>query len=152
MITHVSLATVWVNDQDEAKAFYLDKLGFVEATDVTLGDGYRWLTVAYPDHPELELTLMRPGPPLDEESAAAFQRMLDKGTLGAVGLSTDDCRKTYEELTAKGVEFVQEPADRPYGVEAIIRDNSGNWLVLVERKPYTGDDFPHGTADGADGS
>jgi len=139
MITHVSLATIWVNDQDEAKAFYVDKLGFQEAIDVTMGDGYRWLTVCHPDHPELELTLMRPGPPLDEESAAAFQRMLDKGTLGAVGLSTDDCHKTYEELSANGVEFVQEPADRPYGVEAIIRDNSGNWLVLVERKSYTGE-------------
>jgi hypothetical protein len=67
---------------------YVDKLGFAVATDVTMGDGYRWLTVCHPDHPELELTLMRPGPPLDEESAAAFQRMLDKGTLGAVGLST----------------------------------------------------------------
>ena len=138
MITHVSLATVWVNDQDESKAFYIDKLGFQEGTDVTLGDGYRWLTVCHPDHPELHLTLMKPGPPLDEESAAAFQRMLDKGTLGAVGLSSDDCRKTYEELSAKGVEFVQEPADRPYGVEAILRDNSGNWLVLVEQKLYTG--------------
>jgi len=142
MITHVSLATVWVNDQDESKAFYIDKLGFQEGTDVTLGDGYRWLTVCHPDHPELHLTLMKPGPPLDEESAAAFQRMLDKGTLGAVGLSTDDCRKTHEELVAKGVEFVQEPADRPYGVEAILRDNSGNWLVLVEQKLYTGPGTP----------
>jgi len=144
MITHVSLATVWVTDQDAAKAFYTDKLGFQEATDVTMGDGYRWLTVVHPDHPELELTLMKPGPPLDDEAAAFFQRMLDKGTLGAVGLATDDCRQAYEELAAKGVEFIQEPADRPYGVEAILRDNSGNWLVLVERKPYTGDEFPHG--------
>jgi catechol 2,3-dioxygenase-like lactoylglutathione lyase family enzyme len=141
MITHVSLSTVWVNDQDEAKAFYIDKLGFQEATDVSMGDGYRWLTVAHPDHPELELTLMRPGPPLDDDSAAAIQRMLDKGSLGAVGLATDDCRKTYDELVAKGVTFIQEPADRPYGVEAIIRDNSGNWLVLVERKPFTPEDF-----------
>lgn len=145
MITHVSLATVWVNDQDEAKAFYVDKLGFEEGTDVSMGDGYRWLTVVHLDHPELQLTLMRPGPPLDEEDAAAFQRMLDKGSLGAVGLATDDCHKTHQELVAKGVSFVQEPADRPYGVEAILRDNSGNWLVLVEPKPYTGEDFPHPT-------
>jgi catechol 2,3-dioxygenase-like lactoylglutathione lyase family enzyme len=136
MITNVSLATVWVTDQDEAKAFYIDKLGFVEATDVSMGDGYRWLTVAHPDHPELELTLMRPGPPLDDEGAAHVRRMLDKGTMHAVGLATDDCRKTFEELSAKGVEFVQEPSDRPYGVEAILRDSSGNWLVLVERKPF----------------
>ena len=103
-----------------------------------MGDGYRWVTVCHPDHPELQLTLMKPGPPLDEESAEAFRRMLGKGSLGAVGLSTDDCRKTYEELSAKGVEFIQEPADRPYGVEAILRDNSGNWLVLVEQKPLHG--------------
>ncbi len=141
MITNVSLATVWVADQDEAKAFYVDKLGFQEHTDVAMGDGYRWVTVAHPDHPELQLTLMVPGPPLDDEDAAAFRRMMDKGSLGAVGLATDDCRKTHEELVAKGVEFIQEPADRPYGVEAIVRDNSGNWLVLVEQKPYTGGNF-----------
>lgn len=138
MITNVSLTSVWVDDQDAAKAFYIDKLGFVEATDVTMGDGYRWVTVAHPDHPELELTLMKPGPPLDEEDAAAIQRMLDKGSLGAVGLQTDDCRKTFEELSARGVEFTQEPADRPYGVEAILRDNTGNWLVLVERADDNG--------------
>ena len=141
MITNVSLATVWVTDQDEAKAFYIDKLGFQEQTDVTMGDGYRWVTVVHPDHPELQLTLMVPGPPLDEDDAAAFRRMLDKGSLGAVGLATDDCRKTHEELVAKGVEFIQEPADRPYGVEAILRDNSGNWLVLVEQKPFSPGDF-----------
>jgi catechol 2,3-dioxygenase-like lactoylglutathione lyase family enzyme len=150
MITHVSLATVWVNDQDQAKAFYTDKLGFEVGDDVTLGDGYRWLTVRQPDHPELHLTLMRPGPPLDEESAAAFQRMLDKGTLASVGLSTDDCRKTHEELVAKGVTFIQEPADRPYGVEAIFRDDSGNWLVLVEQKMYTAADFPAGNGAAGD--
>lgn len=136
MITNVSLVTVWVSDQDRAKAFYIDKLGFREATDVTMGDGYRWLTVCHPDHPELEITLMRPGPPLDEETAAAFQRAVDKGGLGAVGLATDDCHKAFDELKARGVEFVQEPADRPYGVEAILRDDSGNWLVMVERKEF----------------
>ena len=138
MITHVSLTTVWVTDQDEAKAFYIDKLGFREAVDVTMGDGYRWVTVCHPDHPELELTLMKPGPPLDEEDAAAFRRMLPKGSLGAVGLATDDCRKTHQELVAKGVTFLHEPSDRPYGVEAVLRDNSGNWLVLVEPKPFDG--------------
>jgi catechol 2,3-dioxygenase-like lactoylglutathione lyase family enzyme len=141
MITHVSLATIWVNDQEEAKGFYIDKLGFQEAADVTMGDGYRWLTVCHPDHPELQLTLSKPGPPLDEEDAAAVQRMIDKGSHGSIGLATDDCRKTYEELTAKGVTFIQEPADRPYGVEAVLRDNSGNWLVLVEAKAYSSQDF-----------
>ena len=136
MITNVSLATIWVRDQDEAKRFYIDTLGFVEGADITMGDGYRWLTVSHPDHPELQLTLMRPGPPLDEESAAAVRRMMDKGALHAVGLATDDCRATCAELRAKGVDFVQEPAERPYGVEAMFRDSSGNWLVLVEQRPY----------------
>jgi catechol 2,3-dioxygenase-like lactoylglutathione lyase family enzyme len=144
MITHVSLATIWVKDQDSAKEFYVDKLGFQVATDVSMGDGYRWLTVAHPDHPELELTLMTPGPPLDDESAAAVRRMLDKGNHGAVGLGVDDCRKTADELKAKGVQFVQEPTEQPYGVEAVIRDDQGNWLVLVERKPFTAADFPQG--------
>jgi catechol 2,3-dioxygenase-like lactoylglutathione lyase family enzyme len=107
MITHVSLATVRVTDQDEARAFYIDKLGFQEATDVSMGDGYRWVTVSHPDHPELELTLMKPGPPLDEDGAAAFRRMLDKGSLGAVGIATDDCHATYKDLAAKGVEFIR---------------------------------------------
>lgn len=138
MITNVSLTTVWVNDQDESKAFYIDKLGFVEATDVTMGDDYRWVTVSHPSQPELELTLMKPGPPLDADDAASVQRMLDKGSLSAVGLATEDCQQTFEELKGKGVEFIQEPSERPYGVEAILRDNSGNWLVLVERHAYQG--------------
>jgi catechol 2,3-dioxygenase-like lactoylglutathione lyase family enzyme len=141
MITHVSLATVWVADQEEAKAFYIDKLGFQEGADVTMGDGFRWVTVVHPDHPELHLTLSKPGPPLDEQDTAAVQRLMDKGSLGSIGLATDDCRKTYEELVAKGVTFIQEPADRPYGVEAVLRDNSGNWLVLVEQKLYSQEDF-----------
>lgn len=138
MITNVSLATVWVADQDSAKAFYVDKLGFVEHTDVTMGDGYRWCSVVHPDHPELQVTLSLPGPLLDDESAGMVRRMMEKGALHAVGLATDDCRKTYEELSAQGVEFLQEPAERPYGVEAVLRDDSGNWLVLVEQRSYTG--------------
>jgi len=143
MITNVSLVTLYVTDQDEAKKFYIDKLGFVERTDVTLGDGFRWVTVGHPSQPELDVTLMVPGPPLDEDMADAVRRALAKGSMGGVGLQTDDCQKTYEELTAKGVDFVQTPAERPYGVEAILRDNSGNWCVLVEPREYTGEDFPH---------
>jgi catechol 2,3-dioxygenase-like lactoylglutathione lyase family enzyme len=139
-IQNVSLYGVWVNDIDEAKDFYLDKLGFELREDVTMGD-YRWLTVGHPDQPELKINLQVPGPPLDEESAKAVRRMLAKGAYGAGGLRVDDCRKTYDELTAKGVEFITEPADRPYGVEAVLRDNSGNWWVLLEEKPYTGEDF-----------
>lgn len=143
MITNVSLVTLYVTDQDEAKKFYIDKLGFVERTDVTLGDGFRWVTVGHPSQPELDVTLMVPGPPLDEDMADAVRRALAKGSMGGVGLQTDDCQKTYKELTAKGVDFVQTPAERPYGVEAILRDNSGNWCVLVEPREYTGEDFPH---------
>ncbi len=141
-ITNVSLVTVYVTDQDEAKAFYTGKLGFVETADITMGDnGFRWVTVSHPDHRELEITLMVPGPPLDDNLAEAIRRSMANGTHGALGLATDDCRKTFEELTAKGVEFVQPPAERPYGVEAIIRDNSGNWLVIVEQHAYDGGDF-----------
>lgn len=143
MITGVSLVGVWVNDIDQSLAFYSDKLGFKITNDVTLGDGYRWATVAHPDHPELEVNLQVPGPPLDPESAEFVKRTLGKGVLHALGLATTDCRQTYQELVAKGVEFIQEPSDRPYGVEAVARDNSGNFLVIVERHPFTGEDFPH---------
>ncbi|MFQ6326368.1 VOC family protein [Nocardia sp. CWNU-33] len=136
-ISNVSLVTVYVTDQDAAKQWYIDKLGFVEVSDVTMGDnGFRWVSVAHPDHTELEVTLMIPGPPLDDNLAEAIRRALANGTHGALGLKTEDCQKTFEELTAKGVEFIQPPAQRPYGTEAIIRDNSGNWLVLVEPKEF----------------
>lgn len=138
MITNISLVTLYVQDQDAAKRFYVDVLGFREHTDAQLGDGFRWVTVTHPDHPELEVTLMKPGPPLDAEMAETIRRTLANGSMGGFGLATDDCRRTYEELTAKGVEFVQPPADRPYGVEAVMRDNSGNWLVLVENKELAG--------------
>lgn len=141
MITNVSLVTVYVTDQDKAKSFYIDTLGFKEGTDVAMGDGFRWVTVVHPDHPELEVTLMVPGPPLDEEMAEAVKRSLAKGSMGGLGLRTDDCRKAYDELSAKGVEFTQPPAERPYGVEAVMRDNSGNWLVLVEPKAFSPEDF-----------
>ncbi|WP_203989658.1 VOC family protein [Sphaerisporangium rufum] len=136
MITNVSLVTVWSLDQERSRDFYVDKLGFVVNTDAVMGDGFRWITVNHPDHPELEITLRPPGPPLDQEAAAFVRRELGKGHLGALGLQVDDCHKTFQELSAKGVEFVQEPADRPYGTEAIIRDDSGNWLVLVEKKEF----------------
>lgn len=141
MITNVSLISVFVNDIDEAKAFYTEKLGFVLQNDVTVGDDFRWCTVSQPDHPELEIQLALPGPPLDPESTEAVKRMMAKGTLHGFGIATENCRKTFDKLVARGVEYVQEPSDRPYGVEAVLRDNSGNWLVLVEKKPYSQKDF-----------
>jgi catechol 2,3-dioxygenase-like lactoylglutathione lyase family enzyme len=140
MIKNVSLLSVWVTDQDEALEFYTTKLGFELRADVTVGD-YRWLAVGLPDRPDVSVNLALPGPPLDDESAGFVKRMMAKGSMGAGGLNVDDCRKTYEELTAKGVEFVSEPVDRPYGVEAVMRDNSGNWWVLVEQKAYRPEDF-----------
>ena len=116
-------------------------LGFVPHTDVAMGDGFRWVTVAHPNQPEIEVTLMEPGPPLDAEAAAFVRRQLESGQMGGLGPRVDDCRKTYEELRAKGVEFLQEPSDRPYGVEAVMRDNQGNWLVLVEPKEFSPEDF-----------
>jgi catechol 2,3-dioxygenase-like lactoylglutathione lyase family enzyme len=143
MITGVSLVGVWVHDIDESLAFYTEKLGFKVSSDITLGDGYRWATVIHPDHPELQVNLQVPGPPLDPESAAFVQRTLAKGVLHGLGLATTDCRQTYQELSANGVEFLQTPSERPYGVEAVARDNSGNFLVIVEQRPYTGEDFAH---------
>jgi len=141
MITNVSLVTAYCLDQTKARDFYVDVLGFEAGSDVTMSDGFRWVTVKHPSQPELEVTLMTPGPPLDDEMADAIRRQLEKGQMGGLGLSVDDCRKTFEELTAKGVTFVQEPSDRPYGVEAVLRDNSGNWLVLVEPKAFKPEDF-----------
>jgi predicted enzyme related to lactoylglutathione lyase len=79
---------------------------------------------------------MKPGPPLDPDAADFVRRQLEKGQMGGLGLRVDDCRKTHQELVEKGVTFLQEPADRPYGVEAVMRDNTGNWLVLVEPKEF----------------
>jgi catechol 2,3-dioxygenase-like lactoylglutathione lyase family enzyme len=141
MITNVSLVSVFVTDQDEAKKFYTDVLGFVESVDVKMGDGFRFVAVSYPDHPELMVSLAIPGPPLDDEVADAIRRSLGKGTMGGIGLATDDCHKSYKELSAKGVEFIQPPSDRPYGIEAVMRDNSGNWLVMVEAREFSPSDF-----------
>ena len=141
MILNVSLVTVYCLDQSATRDFYVEHLGFQPGTDVTMGDDYRWVTIAHPSQPELEVTLMTPGPPLSPEAAAFVRGQLESGQMGGLGLTVDDCRKTYEELRAKGITFVQEPSDRPYGVEAVMRDNTGNWLVLVEPKPFTPDDF-----------
>jgi len=130
-----------VNRRDKARDFYVDVLGFSPRTDVSMGEGFRWVTVAHPSQPELEVTLMTPGPPLDPDAADFVRRQLEKGQMGGLGLRVDDCRKTQEDLRAKGVEFLQEPSDRPYGVEAVMRDISGNWLVLVEPKEFSPEDF-----------
>jgi catechol 2,3-dioxygenase-like lactoylglutathione lyase family enzyme len=141
MITNISLVTVYCLDQDVARDYYVDVLGFEPRTDITLGEGFRWVTVGHPSQPELEVSLMTPGPPLDADAAAFIRRQLEAGQMGGLGLRVDDCRKTFEELSAKGVTFLQEPSDRPYGVEAVMRDICGNWLVLVEPREFTPGDF-----------
>jgi catechol 2,3-dioxygenase-like lactoylglutathione lyase family enzyme len=141
MITNVSLVTVYCLDQDKALDFYTRHLGFEVAVDIRLSEDYRWLTVKQPSQPELEVGLALPGQPLSPEAAAFIRGQLEAGQMGGLGLRVDDCRKTFEELSAKGVTFLAEPSDRPYGVEAVMRDNTGNWLVLVEPKAFSPEDF-----------
>ena len=139
MITHISLASVFVQDIDASLAFYTDVLGFVAGDDITMGD-YRWCTVSHPSQPELKVHLTIPGPPFSPELVEAMNRAQADGGLNGLGMNVDDCQKTYEELSAKGVEFLQKPEQRPYGVEALCRDNSGNWIVLVEPREFTPED------------
>jgi catechol 2,3-dioxygenase-like lactoylglutathione lyase family enzyme len=130
----MSHATIFVKDQNEALGFYRDKLGFEVHTDAMVGEDFRWLTLNTKDDPEFEIILMEPKPGMlmDEPTATQLRQIMDKGVLGAGVFNTDDCRGTYEELKAKGVEFVAEPAERPYGIEAVFRDNSGNWFSLTQ--------------------
>ncbi len=141
MITNISITSLFVKDVDASKRFYVDVLGFEEKDDITLGEGFRWCTVVHPSQPELQVTLSVPGPPHSPDMVAAINRALDEGTMHGLGLNVDDCQKTYEELSGRGVEFIQPPERRPYGVEALCRDNSGNWLVLVEPTEWSEADF-----------
>jgi catechol 2,3-dioxygenase-like lactoylglutathione lyase family enzyme len=135
MIKRLSHAGVVVLDHDSAKAFYTEKLGFQVHTDVTM-DGFRWLTVSPPDQPDLEFVLTRPGPPMhDEETAGQIRALVAKGAMGGGVWETDDCKKTFEDLSARGVVFLQEPSVRPYGIEAVFRDDSGNWFSLTQPTP-----------------
>ena len=134
MITKMSHVNVFVLDQDRAKDFYTDKLGFEVRNDAKL-DGFRWLTVGPKGQPDLNILLAEPTPPMfSPEDAAALRALIAKGAMAGGVIDTDDCRRDYEQLKAKGVTFLQEPADRPYGVEALLRDDSGNWFSLTQRK------------------
>ncbi len=133
MIQRVSHTTVYVLDQDEAKKFYTEKLGFDVKQDVRMGD-FRWLTVS-PKGQDIEIVLMRiaASPMMEEATAKTIRDLVAKGAFGAGVLETDDCKATYEKLKAAGVEFAAPPAERPYGIEAVLKDNSGNWFSVVER-------------------
>ena len=136
MIKRLSHATIYVRDQDSAKEFYTEKLGFEVRMDHTMDGGFRWLTVGPKEQKDVELVLMKPtvGPMFDEETIAALELLREKGKLGAGVFQTDDCRKTYATLKAKGVTFLSEPAEQFYGVEATFQDGSGNWFSLTEPK------------------
>ena len=132
----ISATQLWVHDQDEALEYYTKKLGMEVRADVTMpemGD-FRWLTVAPPGQEDAAITLMAiPGPPvMDEETRQQVQALMAKGFAGAVFLTTDDVRADYEELRARGVEFTEEPEERPYGIDTGLRDPSGNHLRLTQ--------------------
>jgi catechol 2,3-dioxygenase-like lactoylglutathione lyase family enzyme len=133
MIQGLAITTVWTFDQQRTKAFFTEKLGFEVRDDIAMGDMH-WVTVGAKGQPGVELALMRvDGPGLDPESADALRTLVAKGALGAGAFRTDDCRGDYETFRARGVEFIQEPKERPYGIEAIFRDDNGNWYSLTER-------------------
>jgi catechol 2,3-dioxygenase-like lactoylglutathione lyase family enzyme len=136
MIQKMSHVTLFVNNQDEARKFYVDTLGLDVRTDATMEGGFRWLTVGPKDQPDLEIALMEPksGPMFDEESAAAVRLLLKKGVMGAGVFQVDNCRKTYEELKKKGVHFKSAPEEKFYGTEAILTDGLGNWFSMTQPK------------------
>jgi len=136
MLKQLTHTQVWVHDQDEALAFYTEKLGLELREDVTVPEmgNFRWLSVGVPGQPDVSITLMAvPGPPVfDEDTRAQIQALLAKGASGGLFFSTDDVRGSYEELKERGVEFTQEPTEQPYGVDAGFRDASGNHFRLAQ--------------------
>jgi catechol 2,3-dioxygenase-like lactoylglutathione lyase family enzyme len=138
MITKLSHVTLFVSNQDAAKDFYVNKLGFSVHTDQTMDNGFRWLTVIAPAQPDLEIVLLEPkeGPMLDAEAAAAVRLLLKKEVLGAGAFETPNCRGTYETLKAKGVHFAGAPEERFYGTEAIMKDGVGNWFSVTQTKAH----------------
>ena len=137
MITKLSHTSLFVSDQQKAYEFYVNILGFTVHTDATMDNGFRWLTVSPPEQPDLEVILfpatnMANG--YDEDVRNALTLLLDKGVMGAGAFYTPDCRATYEELKAKGVQFKCEPKEQFYGIEAIITDGCGNWFSMTQPK------------------
>ncbi|HEX6687878.1 MAG TPA: VOC family protein [Solirubrobacterales bacterium] len=132
----IANAQLWVHDQDEALAFYTEKVGMEVKADVTLpemGD-FRWLTVGPAGQEDVSIVLMAiPGPPvMDEATAGQVREVMAKGFAGTVFLTTEDCRASYEELKSRGVEFSEEPEERPYGIDSGFRDPSGNSIRLTQ--------------------
>ena len=136
MLKQLTNVNVWVHDQDEALAFYTEKLGLELRDDVTVPEmgNFRWLTVGVVAQPDVSIVLMTvPGPPVfDAETKAELDALVAKGAAGGLFFATDDCRGTYEELKERGVEFQQEPTEQPYGIDAGFRDVSGNQMRMVQ--------------------
>lgn len=132
----IANAQLWVHDQDEALAFYTQKLGMEVKSDVTLPElgNFRWLTVGPAGQDEFSIVLMAiPGPPvMDDATASQVKDLMAKGFAGTVFLTTDDVRASYEELKGRGVEFSEAPEERPYGIDSGFRDPSGNNLRLTQ--------------------
>ena len=135
MLKQLTHAQIWVTDQDEALAFYTEKLGMELREDVTVPEmgNFRWLSVGVPGQ-DVSITLMAvPGPPVfEEETRNQIHALLAKGAAGGLFFSTDDCRASYEELKKRGVEFAQEPTEQPYGIDAGLRDPSGNHFRMLQ--------------------
>jgi catechol 2,3-dioxygenase-like lactoylglutathione lyase family enzyme len=133
MIKNVRISQIYVLDQDEALAFYVDKLGLKVNTDQDLGF-MRWLTVSAPGDPDREILLERPGAPsLDDATAEQVREMLTKGAAGGhLFFTTDDARQTYQELVDRGVEMTDEPSERPYGIDFGLRDPFGNHIRIAQ--------------------
>jgi catechol 2,3-dioxygenase-like lactoylglutathione lyase family enzyme len=136
MLKRLTNVTVWVHDQDEALAFYTEKLGMELRDDVTVPEmgNFRWLTVGVPGQPDVALALMAvPGPPVfDPETSEQLKTLMAKGAAGGLFFSTDDVQGSYEELKSRGVEFQQEPTEQPYGIDAGFRDPSGNQMRMAQ--------------------
>lgn len=135
MLNSITHSQLYVLDQDQALAFYVGKLGLEVSADVDLGF-MRWLTVSVPGHPERQILLEKPGPPaLSEDTAQQVRELVTKGAGGgSLIFSTDDCRKTYQALLDRGVEFTEEPTDRPYGIDCGLRDPFGNSIRITQPK------------------
>jgi catechol 2,3-dioxygenase-like lactoylglutathione lyase family enzyme len=138
MLKQLATVQVWVHDQDEALAFYTEKLGMELREDVTVPElgNFRWLSVGVPGQDDVSITLMAiPGPPVfEEETRRKIQDLLATGASGGLFFTTDNAQKTYEELKGRGVEFTQEPTEQPYGIDAGFRDSSGNHFRVMQRQ------------------
>lgn len=132
----IANAQIWVHDQDEALAFYTDKVGLEVRADVTLPEmgNFRWLTVGPAGQSDISIVLMAiPGPPvMDADTAEQVRALMAKGFAGTIFLTTDDAYSSYEELKGRGVDFVEQPEERPYGIDSAFRDPSGNNIRLTQ--------------------